>query len=204
MSLALVAGLAWWGGLRAATLTTFANGTVADATAMNGNFSNVLDLRVPVVTAWQSFSIVTTNTNTFQAGGNWRAHWRRVGQNMEISIHGATNLTEATLARIELPAGATIDYSQAELGVASNLFFVGEVVRTADAAHNFRDTALVVGARGTNTIQIYASSPAGAKSVVDANWGTLFNHADRLSLTASVPIVGWAATEQLRDVLARQ
>lgn len=142
----------------------------------------MLDISIPIVTSWQSYTPTLTVGGTANVSAI-TGSWRRVGSNIEI--RGEVNWSAAT-------SGSTIYFTIPNVGL-----FVDLGVDTSGSGFTYPNfTMLSVRCNaGANTAFF---SRQGA-----ANWltGAELTTASDLSFEFSHPIVGWDATQTIRQLL---
>ncbi|MFN3453433.1 MAG: hypothetical protein ACK41T_00635, partial [Pseudobdellovibrio sp.] len=143
------------------------------------------------ITDWQSYTPTITG---FGTPTGLSAFWRRVGSNLEIRSTFTTGTVSGVTASISLPSGYNLIKSQ------TTSILVGDCLRSAGGG----SYAKAVNVFGNNTSTTLLFFSAKGDSQTQDPWvsqlGTaIAGSAERLSVTASVPIEGWSSSVQMSD-----
>jgi len=181
--------------------------SAAPATIQQKQFGDILlgilDIQVPIVTEWQTFTSVFEAESVNPTKGTIdydQFEFRQVGDSMEI--HGSYRHTTAGVVGngryfLVIPDGQEIDLTKVRGGIGSDDGIVGSC--SFGASENIGNISV------ENATQI--SAIGGRNTVNNAAWsssssGQTFGDANiRFSFHATVPIVGFQATQTLREHL---
>ena len=149
------------------------------------------------VTDWQEY----TPTGTWTNNTTYTGEYRRVGDSLEVRALVAVSggAPNATILRVNLPAGLSIDTTKLATSVAEFTVLgtggLNDSSTTAHKAYVVYISATSVGLR----YQSAATSSTSASSQVSYNAPFAFNTGDSVNLQFSVPILGWSSTVQMSN-----
>ena len=185
--------------------------------------NNILDMEIPIMSAWQDFPSTAAGTLITGTGSNPtfgtvqtnKAQWRRVGTNMEIrwDYRQSTAGTAGTgLMLLNLPSGYSIDTTKAKITVTGTSTTYDMDSGSIGTWH-YNDNGGAGGFTGTGPVHVYSATQLrftgeGSSSAITTRGflggtGNAFTFAATLSIGASisVPIDTWQATQTIREAL---
>lgn len=141
-----------------------------------------------VVTDWQDY------TPTFAGLGTVSSvfmQYRRVGGNLEIAGRFASGTPTATTASIGLPSNLSMTTSSV-VRIAQ-----GEMVRSAGSSLYAKNYSLLIPTSGGSSLQVGVKEANDNSDPLTSQVGTSISGGagQTFNVTASVPIVGWSATQ---------
>ncbi len=135
-----------------------------------------------------------TPTGTWNTNATYTGKWRRVGSNMEIvakvTCSGAPNAATLTF---NLPSGYTIDSSKYISGIEVGITY------SEDAGNKGYGGIVYIPSTTTLGAGRVISSTAMELGGVTESYPFVFANTDFVSITASVPILGWSSSVQTSD-----
>ena len=135
-----------------------------------------------------------TPTGSWNTNVTYTGKWRRVGSNMEIvakvTCSGAPNAATLTF---NLPSGYTIDSSKYISGIEVGITYSEDVGNKGYGGIVYIPSTTTLGAGRV------ISSTAMELGGVTESYPFVFANTDFVSITASVPILGWSSSVQTSD-----
>lgn len=145
-----------------------------------------------IVTEWQSY----TPSSGWGATASYTGLYRRVGSNLEVSVKvSLTGAPTGNLTAVTIPAGLVIDTAKiAGYVTGTNRVGIGSAVIAG--AGNYEISVLVTSTTGLRPLVFKSDGTYVSPDVgINATTPGTFANGDYVYFTASVPIVGWAATD---------
>jgi hypothetical protein len=160
----------------------------------------ILDVQVPVVTAWVDF----TPTGTWTTNVTYSGKRRQVGENVEIQYNvECSGAPDAVPLDFDFPPGITIDTSKLEVNSADGtVILLGNGSALDDGNDNFVLQPFL-GSSGTEirASLIDATVTYSRQTFVGATVPFVFAINDSVVLNVTFPAVGFEATQTLREHL---
>lgn len=194
----------------------------SDIASLTNLINNILNVDIPIVTEWQDFPSVAAGTLITSTGSapsygsisTNRAQWRRVGSNMEIRwdyAHGTAGGNGTGTYLFNLPPGYLIDLTKVQDTTALSAGTLRGGVGSLFISNNSAATGVI---GGGGEVAVYDATrlraavfTGGGVTWYRDNWGSNvviggFNATvQSLNLRASIPIVGWTATNKIVDII---
>lgn len=147
---------------------------------------NVYD--APLVTAWTAYTPTITNAGTTTSVSFFYA---RQGNDLLIKGNFTTGTVPASLVKISLPSGLSID--TAKIATNNTTGAAGPVSGKWTGNTNANHFGPIVTATATDASAIYFGSGVNSSALFQFNAVSIFSNTEIVSLEASVPILGWSS-----------
>ena len=148
--------------------------------------NNVYD--APLVTAWTAYTPTITNAGTTTSVSFFYA---RQGNDLLIKGNFTTGTVPASLVKISLPSGLSID--TAKIATNNTTGAAGPVSGKWTGNTNANHFGPIVTATATDSSAIYFGSGVNSSALFQFNAVSIFSNTELVSLEARVPILGWSA-----------
>jgi len=179
-----------------------------NASAYDLNFDNVVVgprsiTKGPVVTDWQSFSMVIDADTTAPTKGSItseEAFWRRVGDSMEIKytlVTSSAGTAGSGSYRFQLPSGYTIDTNKisSTSGDARGAVGIATVKGTANSLSGAVRSLVGI----NNALRLTVGNETSAHTDVGSSFFGLGLSSTTYSFQALVPIAGWSSNSTISE-----
>lgn len=169
-------------------------------------------IETPIITEWQDYSLVigaTVTAPTQGASSVNKAQWRRVGANMEIRYdykQTGAGTTGSGNYLFPMPAGYSVDTAKIPSGSAEqNIVGIAKMSNGTSAVGGATVPGVVLLSKTypNNFLLNYAQTSTENTTYVSSAAYPLNSATIGFSFTASVPILGWEATETQSVSLAQ-
>jgi len=158
---------------------------------ITASFKQYNEVQVPIVTEWVSYTPAISNTTGISSSA---FRWRRVGENVEIqggiTYSGAGAGGDLT---ITIPSGLVPDSSKFRSGSANHVLGYWQWYDDGGSAASRNGSIEVTGSPAFMSFRRSDTSNPLVSSVFAAN--------DRINFFASLPIIGWTATQSIAEQL---
>jgi hypothetical protein len=146
------------------------------------------------VTDWQSY----TPTGTWTTNTTYTGRWRRVGDSMQLTATAAlSGAPNAVGLKFNMPAGYTIDTAKlANSNISGGSRQILGNVSILDSGLSVRSGVIVY--ESATSLWPYSADSTGDFSISNTMPIT-FGSGDAVSITATVPILGWSSTVQMSN-----
>ena len=139
----------------------------------------------PVVTNWQTFTPTIDGLPCSANGGKWR----RIGDTMQIMIHGIASGAANAVIYFYLPTGYSIDNNKTSRGSFQRLGLV--------MAHDASDNIKYMGGLEQYNTDDKFSVGGPNQTIWDATHPMTWASGDNIYVWVDVPILGWDACSQM-------
>lgn len=158
----------------------------------------ILGVRVPIVEEWTSF----VPTSSWIANTTLTGYYRRVGDEIEVNIHGAlSGAPTSTTLVIDIPLGLSINTGKIASASTSALYYGWANFTDNGIAHykggvsyNTATSVIITSLRQSGATNI---DQQGVDQVTPFTWA----NSDYFDIEFRVPVVGWASTQTIKTIL---